>query len=226
MDFLKSLCSVPTAPFAEHRVVDFARSFVKRRRNLSLREDRFGNLLIELKSPALGPRWVFTAHMDHPGFIAQKMLDGKRLQAAFRGWVKVEFVRGSRVRFFDHRGEATGTVIEASAKDYDQRAVPEEVIVRVNRPVAAGSPGMFDQGVGRYSGGKFLCRVCDDLDATHPKKWGTWTCDSPLILLRATVRGEMREEVDPLRVFHSPLLECRTQWECSLRLLQEFVAVV
>ncbi len=91
------------------------------------------------------------------------MLDARRVKAAFRGWVKVEFVRGSRVRFFDDRGEATGRVIEATAEDYDQRAVPKEVIVRVNRAIATGSPGMFDQGMGRYSGGKFVCRVCDDL---------------------------------------------------------------
>ena len=163
MDFLKSLCSVPTAPFAEHRVADFVRQFVKSRKNLSLREDRFGNLLIELKSRSRLPRWVFTAHMDHPGFVAEKMLDGQTLKAVFRGWVKVEFVRGARVRFFDDRGEATGRVIEANAEDYDQRAVPKEVLVRVNRPVTPGSPGMFDQGIGRYSGGKFVCRVCDDL---------------------------------------------------------------
>jgi putative aminopeptidase FrvX len=101
--------------------------------------------------------------MDHPGFVAQKMLDPHRLKAAFRGWVKVEFVRGARVRFFDDRGEAKGTVVETSVEDYDQRAVPHEVIVRVNRPVASGSPGMFDQGAGRYRGGRFWSRACDDL---------------------------------------------------------------
>jgi putative aminopeptidase FrvX len=163
MDILKSLCSIPTAPFAEARVVEFVREYVKGRKNLSLRSDRFGNLLIELKSRSRLPRWVFAAHMDHPGFVAGKMLDRRRLKAVFRGWVKVEFVRGSRVRFFDDRGEASGAVVEATAEDYDQRAVPDEVIVRVNRPVAAGSPGMFEQGAGRYKGGKFLCRACDDL---------------------------------------------------------------
>src|SRR5579872_4724491 len=163
MDLLKSLCSVPTAPFAESRVVEFVREFVGRRKNLTLSADRFGNLLIELKSRSRLPRWVFTAHMDHPGFIAKKMLDSRRLQAAFRGWVKVEFVKGTRVRFFDSLGEVAGTVIEATVEDYDQRAVPHEVIVRINRPVEPGSPGMFDQGEGRYQSGKFFCRGCDDL---------------------------------------------------------------
>jgi putative aminopeptidase FrvX len=162
-DLLKTLCSVPTAPFAEHRVIDFVRRFVAARKYLAMKQDRFGNLLIELKSKSRLPRWVFTAHMDHPGFIERKMLDARTLKADFRGWVKVDYVQGTRVRFFDDRGEAAGVVTKTTVADYDQRAVPHEVTVRISRPVAPGSPGMFDQGVGRYVGGKFFCRGCDDL---------------------------------------------------------------
>ena len=163
LSLLTSLCSVPTAPFAETSVIEFVQQFVQSRKYLSLRADRFGNLLIERKMRSRAPRWVFTAHMDHPGFVAGKMLDRNRLRAAFRGWVKIEFVRGSRVRFFDDSGEATGVVEEAKATNYERLAVPDEVIVRVDRPVSAGSPGMFDQGPGRFLNGKFLCRACDDL---------------------------------------------------------------
>jgi endoglucanase len=167
MDILKSMCSVPTAPFAESAVVEFVQEFVHRRGNLSLARDRSGNLLIELnragRSRSRLPRWVFTAHMDHPGFVAQEMIDSRTLRAAFRGWVKVEYVRNTKVRFFDGNREIAGRVIDATVEDYDQRAVPHEVKVRVNGPVAAGSPGMFDQGEGRYANGKFYSRVCDDL---------------------------------------------------------------
>ena len=139
------------------------------RKNLTLRSDRFGNLLIELKSRSRLPRWVFTAHTDHPGFVAQKMLDPHRLKAAFRGWVKVEFVRGTACGFLI-------AVVRFAARSWKRpwritiSAVPHEVIVRVDRPVTPGSPGMFDQGVGRYRGGKFLCRACDDL-AARPRAW-------------------------------------------------------
>ena len=47
---LLDLCSLPTAPFVEHRVVEYMRQFVKKRRGLSLEQDRFGNLLISLSS--------------------------------------------------------------------------------------------------------------------------------------------------------------------------------
>src|SRR5688500_19940308 len=111
MTILQELCSVPTAPFAEQRVVAYVEQFVRARHNLRLSRDVHGNLLIELKSASRkAPRWIFGAHMDHPGFVAGKMLDAKVLQAHFRGWVKAEFFKGERVRFFDDEGETRGTV--------------------------------------------------------------------------------------------------------------------
>ena len=162
MTILQDLCSTATAPFAEDRVVEYVERFVRARRNLKLSRDEHGNLLVELRGGKRNaPRWVFGAHMDHPGFVAARMLDGKTLQARFHGWVKSEFFKGARVRFFDGADEIRGTV-EAFTVGPD-RGVPERVRVRVPRPVAPGSPGMWDQGEGRTKGGKFYSRVCDDL---------------------------------------------------------------
>jgi endoglucanase len=162
MNILTELCSIPTAPFVERNVVQYVREFVRRHPRLNLTSDRFGNLLIELpaKNRKL-PRWVFTAHMDHPGFIAEKMLNPRTLRAAFRGGVRAEYFKGSRVRFFDGGKEITATVQKFTiGKD---RGYPEHAELRVAQPVAPGSPGMWDQGEGRTKGGKFFSRVCDDL---------------------------------------------------------------
>ena len=162
MDILCELCSCPTAPFAEHLVIEYVREFVRRHPRLKVSSDRFGNLLIELPGKVRGgPRWVFTAHMDHPGFVAEKMLDGKTLQAAFRGGVRAEFFKGSRVRFFDAGREILATVREFTVgKD---RGYPERAVLSVSRQVTAGSPGMWDEGEGHTKRGKFFSRVCDDL---------------------------------------------------------------
>jgi endoglucanase len=162
MRILQQLCSVPTAPFAEQHVVRFVEQFVKARPGLKLSRDRWGNLLIELKSAGKGPRWVFGAHMDHPGFVATRMLGAKTLEAAFHGWVLPEFFEGERVRFFGQDGaEVRGTVLDWTIGK--ERKVPETVRFRVSGPVAPGSPGMWDQGEGRVRGKKFYSRVCDDL---------------------------------------------------------------
>jgi len=158
---LNEICSLPTAPFAEGRVVEYVERFAKSRR-LKLSLDAVGNLLIELPNRSREPRWIFTAHMDHPGFVATRMRDdGRTLEAAFRGWVMAEYVRGAKVRFFDGDREITGTVQDVTIGD--ERPVPIAATVKVSGPVAPNSPGMFDQGVARTKGKRFSSRAIDDL---------------------------------------------------------------
>lgn len=163
MTILQELCSVPTAPFAEQHVIAYVERFVRERRKLKLSRDRHGNLLIELKSAGRNktPRWVFGAHMDHPGFVADRMLDPGTLQAHFRGWVKAEFFKGERVRFFDDAGETRGTIEDFTVGK--ERGVPNKVRIRVTRAIAPGAVGMWDQGEGRTRGRRFYSRACDDL---------------------------------------------------------------
>jgi putative aminopeptidase FrvX len=110
-EILQQVCSIPTAPFVEQRVAQYVREFVKARPRLRISEDRFGNLLIELpaKSRNDAARWVFTAHMDHPGFIVRRMRDSRTLEADFRGGVDKAYFPGAKVRLFEaERVRATG----------------------------------------------------------------------------------------------------------------------
>jgi endoglucanase len=159
---LSELCSIPTAPFAEGRVIEYVRRFVGARRKVELSEDRFGNLLIELPGKLRTPRLVFVAHMDHPGLVAQKMHDARTVNAAFHGGVRNEYVAGAKVRFFDAEREITGTVI-AMVQDEESSVYPSAVMVKVRYEVRPGAPGMFDLGAARIRGKRFLSRVCDDL---------------------------------------------------------------
>src|SRR3954471_832915 len=165
MKILQELCSVPTAPFAEQHVVSYVERYVAARPGLRLSRDRFSNLLVELvelKGRPKSPRWVFTAHMDHPGFVAKRMIDANTVEANFRGWVMAEFFASQRVRFFtDDGAETRAEVLEWTVGK--ERKVPETVRLRVWGPVAPGSPGMWDQGEGRVKGKRFYSRVCDDL---------------------------------------------------------------
>ncbi len=158
---LTDLCSIPTAPFAESRVIDYVERFAAARKGLRLSRDKHGNRLIELRPQAPGRRWVFAAHMDHPGFVASAMTDARTLEAHFYGSVLSQFVRGAKVRFFDGDDEIAGKVTDVTP--HADRPTPQSVTVRVQRPVASGAPGMFDQGEGRSKGKLFYSRVCDDL---------------------------------------------------------------
>ena len=163
MNLLQSLCSVPTAPFAEDRVIRFIDQFVADRKELKLSRDGSGNLLIEFKRRAKGPRWIFAAHMDHPGFVARRMIDKTTLEAAFFGGVMADFFPGAKVRFFDGTQEVVGTVLSTSSKGAERKSMPTGATIRIGRPVSAGSIGMWDQGTGRSVKGKFYSRVCDNL---------------------------------------------------------------
>jgi putative aminopeptidase FrvX len=150
---LSELCSIPTAPFAEHRVYEYARRFAQKRKRLRVAGDRWGNLLLELPGrrarSAKSRRVVFVAHTDHPGLVARRMIDRRTVQADFRGGVLSEFVRGARVRFFNEDdSEVPGRVIETVASK-DRANFPSEATVRVNRAVDPGAPGMFDEGTAR-----------------------------------------------------------------------------
>jgi len=161
MNILQEVCSLPTAPFVEHHVIRYAREFA-RKRKLKLTRDAAGNLLLEKQGVGKRqPRWIFTAHMDHPGFVAQRMVDDHTLRADFYGYVLADYMKDERVRFFDGDAQITGVIMEAKAEKDSPRA--REATIHVRKPVPAWSPGMFDQGAGRVKGGRFYSRVCDDL---------------------------------------------------------------
>src|SRR5215218_5351529 len=161
MKILQQLCSVPTAPFAEHHVVRYVERFVRERLRLKLSRDRYGNLLIDLPAGrSEAPRTVVTAHMDHPGFVAvhhpraRLRPPGGLLQARFHGWVLPRYFRDEKVRFFNGDGSEVAGVVLGYTLGADRR-VPETVMVRVMGGVERGAPGMWDQGEGRVKGKKF-----------------------------------------------------------------------
>lgn len=162
LNILHELCSLPTAPFLEDHVVDYVTQFVRQRPKLRLSRDDAGNLLIELPGKKRNlPRWVFGAHMDHPGFVAGRMLNARTLEADFRGHVLAEFIGHTKVRFYAGNREIPGQVLEVTGRE--ERKWVRKVRVQVREEVPPGVLGMFDQGEGRIKGGKFYCRACDDV---------------------------------------------------------------
>ncbi len=156
---LHEICSLPTAPFMEQAVQDYARAFAKKR-GLKVTADSWGNLLLEMKSTSKQPRWIFAAHMDHPAFIANRMIDRNTLEADFRGYVLADHLGHVKVRFLGEL-EVVGTLLDATPLENLPRT--KNARFRVSKPVQPGTMGMFDFGTGRIKGGKFFSRACDDV---------------------------------------------------------------
>lgn len=159
---LTELCSVPTAPFHERSVAEYVERFVAARPGMTLARDQFGNLLVRLRARSEQPRWIFAAHMDHPGFVAGEMVDAKTLSATFHGGVLRELVLGAKVKFFTQSAEVNGQV-QAVDSDSERPEYAGSARIRVPRHVEPGSIGMFDVGTAKVVGKRFSSRVCDNL---------------------------------------------------------------
>lgn len=206
IDLLARVCSVPTAPFAEHRVMAMVERWAKRRRRLVVRSDRLGNRLVECAGPRRQPRLVLVAHADHPGFLARNVdVDGV-LHAEFHGGVMPEFLDRARVEFFDASKAIPASVLRVEP---DERGRASRVLLRTSRPVPPGTLGMFALGEARVRGRRLHSRACDDLAGVAAamavlERLSRRPADTPVALL--LTRGEEQGFIGAIGAAEHPTL--------------------
>jgi endoglucanase len=157
-DFLQQ----PTAPFREHFIIDYIEKFCLERK-ISLKKDSFGNLIATSGRPAKKASQIklaFVAHMDHPGFIAEKNSRADKCTALFYGgWDPTEF-KAAPIRFYSDKNKSVSAIAqrwEKSAKDMAWRAY-----LSVDGNVRKGDIGMWDFNPCRIKKDLLYSRCCDD----------------------------------------------------------------
>ncbi len=195
---LTELLTLPTAPFAEHAVLSYIRLFCSKRPSAALTADRFGNLVVRVRK---GGRRVarhvcFTAHTDHPGFVAMEMLRPGRLKAQWRGGVPAEYFQGAKVRFAIGGAWVKGVVRSLTTIHDIDRLRVDTVHVDVPSDVPAGSVGMWDFPDPQIRGTRIFARGCDDvagvaalLCAVHELDRGRQPVDAYFLFTRAEEVG-------------------------------------
>lgn len=166
---LEDLLNLPTAAFVEAAVLAYVESAATALPHTTVQRDEHGNLLVHYHHPDCkrGPI-ALTAHTDHPGFVALRMLDQRTLLAAFRGWVEPEYFDDERVRFWSNGQWVKGRVekITKAAPVYGmigRTGRPEEVTIRVKREIEPNAPGMWNLPDARLREGIVRARGCDDV---------------------------------------------------------------
>ena len=161
---LHELLSIPTAPFAEHFVIEHIERYCARRK-AAVTRDAAGNILVRVR---VGRRRIarpvcLTAHLDHPGFVADRSISKGRLRAHWRGGVPKEYFVGSAVRFFVDGAWVKGRVrsIKSGVKAGRERV--ETAVIEVAVDVPPGSIGMWDFPDPKIRGSRIYARGCDDL---------------------------------------------------------------
>lgn len=166
---LKDMLTLPTAPFVEHAVLDYVRRRCAALRGVGCTFDCYGNLLAHYRyRPPARPVLAFSAHTDHPGFVALEMHDKRHLRAAFRGGVLASYFAGQRVRFWSGGRWIGGRVEAVTRLSKLRRAsarneVPTRVLLRVREPVEPGSPGMWALPDPALKRDRIHARGCDDV---------------------------------------------------------------
>lgn len=162
---LEAMLTLPTAPFAEHLVIDYIERFCARRKTVKLSRDSVGNVLVHVRQGGrrLARPVCITAHLDHPGFVADRMTGKGRLRAFWRGGVPPEYFVGTKVRFFVDGAWVRGRIRSIKTKTQQGRRRVETASVDVPSVVPAGTIGMWDLPDPKIRGSRIHARCCDDI---------------------------------------------------------------
>lgn len=166
-EILTEMLALPTAPFAEHFVQDYIERFLRRRKRkgLSLSRDSAGNMVIHVRigGQRLSHPICFTAHLDHPGFVADRMMRNGRLHAFWRGGVPPEYFPNASVRFYVGGTWIRGRVRTTKTIKDHMRLRVAEVVVDVPCDVPTGTIGMWDFPDPVVRKTRVYARGCDDI---------------------------------------------------------------
>ena len=177
-DWLRSLTALPTVAGVETAVIGWVDRWLAERRGLTSRRDEHGNIEIALAGGGSDDSTpvYFTAHLDHPGFVVERVIGPATVELAFRGGVMDDYFPGSRVSASARDGTAAlgGVVTERGdqsdpfkswiveldeASDTVQRG--DLAVWELDAPEVLGTDS-FGREV---EGGCLHARACDDLAA-------------------------------------------------------------
>lgn len=171
--WLTDLTSLPTAAGREDAVVAWITRWVTQRPALALSTDAAGNLVVTPRgerggtAPAGGtePRPVlFTAHLDHPAFVVERVVGPGTLQLAFRGGVLEAYFRGARIAVHTRGGGIIRGVI--TDKPPTGCAVFPSWLADLDADAGSVAPGdvaTWDLPRAAILDGRLHAPACDDL---------------------------------------------------------------
>ncbi len=170
-NLILDLLSLPASPFAEGQIAAFVHNFcATRARWLKVAADPAGNLLVRYRHPKANVKQpiCLCAHMDHPGFRAERMLNERTLKARWLGTVLPEYFDRAPVRFWVEGRWFFGRISAIQMKNAGlEKPFPlvdtvEITMKRGGVKIPAGSIGMWDFPDARICDGKLFARGCDD----------------------------------------------------------------
>lgn len=165
--WLEELTVIPTAAGREGRVIAWVEAWVARRRNLRLRRDEAGNLIITRTGARRGKPIFLQAHLDHPAFVVRAASRDRDVELEFRGGVHDPYFADAVIEIFDaETAPRRARIVELQADRKPFKRVRAR-LTRSGPPVAKGAIGRwaFRGDLPRIERGLFHTHACDDLAA-------------------------------------------------------------
>ncbi|MAY75586.1 MAG: hypothetical protein CMJ31_12905 [Phycisphaerae bacterium] len=174
--WLTELTAVPTAAGKESRVIAWIDKCLEGREGFHRRIDSHGNIELSLEgATATDTPVYFTAHLDHPAFVVNRVIGPSTIEAEFRGGVMEDYFVGAPVRFYPDEGHSVrGSIVERG----DQTDPFKSWVIELDTPSDACEPGVLgvwdlpepeilptDTFGREVSGGCIHTPACDDLAA-------------------------------------------------------------
>ena len=156
---IREILSIPTAPFHEHWLRDYLIFRFAKLPDVKLTIDRVGNLWVRYRpSGSEAPKICLQAHLDHPGYVADKKQAGGKLSATGYGGLPENCV-GAALRFYTSPKDAGRRAV---IKTYKKEKRTRKVTLASAQAIEPESIGMWDFPAFRRSGPWFEGRSFDD----------------------------------------------------------------
>jgi len=178
VDWLMGVTQIPTATGCEQRVVAWIDQWVSGREGVEKRADPHGNFELSLSSaPKTDHPIYFTAHLDHPAFVVEQIVNETELILSFRGGVMSDYFPDATIRVHtSDEGFVPATIVEEHDPDGKEWSETETRPFKMYRATSTASHGASVGDIGTWElpdaqiiddefGGIIHTNACDDLAA-------------------------------------------------------------
>jgi len=177
LQYLKELTALPSASGHEERVIAWVQAWLAKHPHLTCTRDRAGNMHIAAaKEPPTNARPIyFTAHMDHPAFVVERIVAPEVVELSFRGGVMDDYFPNADILIHDQHGHAHKAQLFGDPKPGEKPSpfkhyMAELSLVHPHPPlpadkIAVGDVAVWDVGHSEIIEGNLHGLACDDLAA-------------------------------------------------------------
>lgn len=169
--YVQWLCEItrlPTAAGHEDQVIAWIERWVADRSHLEPDRDAHGNLTIAPRSKWGDgkPPVYITAHLDHPAFVVERVIDDDRVELSFRGGVMDDYFEDAAITLYRGNERAIGGVIVGKA-DGEEEPFKRWVATVTGgaQQVRPGDVGVWELPMQEIVDGMLYTNACDDLAA-------------------------------------------------------------